>query len=196
MQPTVTATSTRRRMGGVAFALCLSLGACSSFTSDWRAGVPLPPAEPIDFEQARHTGPVLASQFFAPRGLATKPEPAPERSTEGDLIAFFEHWREAWMTGNFKAYIRYYAPAFSGNDTSSLRWQLRRLRMVQGKSAEAQLRLGPPTVEIEGDGQARISFLQDFQDAGLTETGTKQWQLRRIDGRWLIAQEIFERRDQ
>lgn len=187
-----TIITAQRHIGGTALALCLLLGACSSSSSDWRRGE-LPPPDPLlALDAPRHGGAVLASRFLAPP--ATALEPAARASTEDDLMAFFEDWRKAWMKGDFKAYMGHYALAYSGNDASSLRWQIRHLRMVQGKSALARLHIGTPTIEIEDENRAQISFPQEFHDAGQTEIGTKQWQLLRVDGRWLIKQEVFEYR--
>ncbi|AXS78925.1 hypothetical protein HYN24_02070 [Dechloromonas sp. HYN0024] len=97
------------------------------------------------------------------------------------------------MMRNFDAYLTHYAAAFSGSGTPALRWQTRRLRMVQGKTDQAVLRFGQPNIELESDGRAVVSFSQHFEDGELSEIGTKQWQLRQINGRWLIEQEIFER---
>jgi hypothetical protein len=137
-----------------------------------------------DLEEPADRAPLLASSFAAPAC----------RSTEADLLAFFDRWREAWMTRNFDAHIAYYAPAFSGNNPCSLRWQTRHHRMVQGKSDQATLSFGTPSLEIHDNGRAQLSFSQHFEDGVLAENGTKQWQLRHINGRWLIEQEIFERR--
>jgi hypothetical protein len=146
--------------------------------------VPPPPAAIGDLEEPKSRAPVFASRLNT----------SPKGGAEKDLQTFFEGWRSAWMARNFDGYMTHYAAAFSGSGTPALRWQTRRLRMVQGKSEQAELRFGPLTIEIEDDEYAQVSFAQHFEDGELSEIGTKQWQLRQINGRWLIEQEIFERR--
>lgn len=172
------------RQRTVVMCLCaLLLSACNQLTRPSRFTIPPPPRPTSSLETPAPRTPALASSLAAPA----------KNRQEDELMAFFAHWRDAWMNRDFDAYLTHYAPAFAGNTASSLRWQTRRHRMVQGKSAQSELRFGPPSVEIEDDEHARMSFAQHFTDGELREIGTRQWQLRQIGGRWLIDQEIFER---
>jgi len=164
--------------------ISLSLAGCTGLRRTPRLTIPPPPAALHDLEESTNRAPILASRLVE----------TPNTETERELLALFKSWQEAWQVRDFDAFLAYYAPAYSGNGTPALRWQTRRLRMVQGKTRQAVLDFGKPEVDILGDGQALLSFPQHFEDGELSEIGTKQWQLRRIDGRWLIEQEIFERR--
>lgn len=187
MPLTITSSPARHRISSGAIALSLLLGACSVSTNIRRSDIPPPPAPAYVLDEPQSQGPVLASRLFAPAAPA-------EGSTEGDLIHFFEQWQKAWLAGDFQGYIGHYAPAYAGNNTAALRWQTRHHRMVRGTLGQARLSLGEPGIEIEDEGRARMSFTQHFQGGDMTEIGTKQWQLRRVDGRWQIQQEIFEQR--
>jgi hypothetical protein len=187
MPITCTPAFARHRISPAAFAFSLLLGACNGSPSAWQPDIPSPPAAPYALDEPPAAGPVLASRQRVPAASV-------ERTTEGDLLDFFEDWHKAWVAGDFQAYVAHYAAAFTGNGTAALRWQTRHHRMVRGSLGQARLSLGEPGIEIEGDGRARISFSQHFEGGGLVEIGSKQWQLRRVDGRWQIQQEIFERR--
>lgn len=175
--------SARCRIALATIVITLSLTGCTGLRRASRLNIPPPPAALHDLEEPAKRPPALASRLI---------EPSHARP-EKELLRLFEAWRQAWQERDFDAFLAHYAPAYSGNGTPSLRWQTRRLRMVQGKTRQAVLDFGKPEIEMLGDGEALLSFPQHFEDGELSETGTKQWQLRRIDGRWLIEQEIFER---
>lgn len=176
--------STWCRIALTGIVITLSLAGCAGLRQTSRLTIPPPPAALHDLEEPTNRTPALASRHLAPQN----------GSPEKELLMLFERWREAWKGRDFDAYLAHYAPAYSGSGTPSLRWQMRRLRMVQGKTAQAVLEFGKPELEIVDDEQALLSFPQHFEDGDLSEIGTKQWQLRRFSGRWLIEQEIFERR--
>ncbi|MPN40470.1 hypothetical protein SDC9_188008 [bioreactor metagenome] len=60
-----------------------------------------------------------------------------------------------------------------------------------GRAGQIELQLGTLEIRREGDDRAWLTFEQRYKTQSYTDSGIKQLQLRRVDGKWLIEQEVF-----
>jgi len=109
---------------------------------------------------------------------------------ERSLSDFLASWRDAWVARDVAAYLRHYHPEFKGQAVSAAEWRAARQRVI-GRAGQIDLLLGAPEIRREGDDLVWLTFAQQYRTQSHSDTGYKQLQLRRIDGHWLIEQEIF-----
>ena len=60
-----------------------------------------------------------------------------------------------------------------------------------GRAGQIELHLGKLEIRREGDDRSWLTFEQRYKTQSYTDSGIKQLQLRRVDGKWLIEQEVF-----
>lgn len=152
---------------------------------------PPPPLEQV--ETAAPGAPVApppapaAAPAPAPAPIPTLPVAAPAAD---ELLAFLAGWRDAWAGRDVAAYLQHYHPEFKGQTVSPAQWRSARQRII-GRAGQIELVLGQPEIRREGSDRAWLTFEQRYRSQALRDDGIKQLQLRKVDGRWLIEQEVF-----
>ncbi len=97
-------------------------------------------------------------------------------------------WATAWERKDMNAYYAAYVPGFSGGEGSASRWQEgRRVRIVN--KTRISVELSGVTVEMVGDGVAKVNFRQDYSADQLKVTGQKELEMVKRNGNWLIRKE-------
>ncbi len=118
---------------------------------------------------------------------ATTAPPAADPSA--DVLAAVEGWARAWSRGDAAAYLAYYAPTFSPpGGMSRAAWEAQRR---EGFDVERDLRVtvASPSVTLEDDTHARVSFQQNYASQTFERSALKTLHLVKRDGRWLIERE-------
>lgn len=126
-----------------------------------------------------------AALVVAPNSVASSAEKA-----RGELQQLLQHWRQAWASQDTNSYLAYYAPDFQGKADSPEQWRANRKRIIS-QAQFIKITLGQPDIKLENDGLATLSFTLDYASDHLQDHGTKTLQLRRNNGRWVIADEMF-----
>jgi len=126
-----------------------------------------------------------AALVVAPASIATNAEKA-----RGELQQLVQNWRQAWASQDTTSYLAFYAPDFQGKADSPEQWRASRQRII-GQARFIEIKLGQPEIKLENDGRATLSFALDYTSDRLQDHGTKTLQLRRNNGRWVIAEEAF-----
>lgn len=180
------------RQGMAAGLVALSLGTAGcSHTMSAIFDAPEPP--PM-VEEASTPAPSVAPPSVEATPAAPAPAPAPVAEPapppDNSLALFLTGWRDAWAGRDVAAYLAYYHPDFKGNMVSPAQWRSARQRII-GRAGQIELELGQPEIRREGADRAWLTFDQRYRSQALSDQGIKQLQLRRIDGRWLIEQEVF-----
>ena len=112
------------------------------------------------------------------------------KNKDAELIAFANDWANAWSAKDIDLYLSKYAQDFKtpNGDAFSL-WQTSRRQKISSQ--------GKILVEIEDlklsmkiENSARIQFKQKYTSDKLTEMSNKLLVVKKIDGRWLIQEEI------
>ena len=112
------------------------------------------------------------------------------KNKDAELIAFVNDWANAWSAKDIDLYLSKYAQDFKtpNGDAFSL-WQTSRRQKISSQ--------GKILVEIEDlklsmkiENSARIQFKQKYTSDKLTEMSNKSLVVKKIDGRWLIQEEI------
>jgi ketosteroid isomerase-like protein len=118
------------------------------------------------------------------------PSAAPPVNPNEQLRGLVESWRQAWSDRDTEAYLGFYSRAFRPAKGLSLdHWIASRYRNVGGKvDIEVQIRELQLTMLAEG--QARVTFLQDYRSGNYKETAQpKTLLLAREDDAWRIVKE-------
>ena len=100
-------------------------------------------------------------------------------------------WRAAWQSKNMKAYFSHYVEDFSGEAKNAKAWREERADKI--KSAKnIQVTFSDAQVNFTADDRAELKFKQHYRSGNYKDIGQKTLQLKKVDNRWLIAQEIFK----
>jgi len=100
-------------------------------------------------------------------------------------------WRAAWQAKNMKAYFSHYVEDFSGEAKNAKAWREERADKI--KSAKTiQVTFSDAQVNFTADDTAELKFKQHYRSGNYKDVGQKTLQLKKVNNRWLIAQEIFK----
>jgi tetratricopeptide (TPR) repeat protein len=100
-------------------------------------------------------------------------------------------WRAAWQSKNMKAYFSHYVEDFSGEAKNAKAWREERADKI--KSAKnIQVTFSDAQVNFVADDTAELKFKQHYRSGNYKDIGQKTLQLKKVDNRWLIAQEVFK----
>lgn len=146
-------------------------------------------AAPATATAAPAAAPAVAPASATPAAAAA-PSPAAAAPVDHSLQDFINGWRDAWVARDVAAYFKHYSPAFKGQATSAEEWRSARQRVI-GRAGQIELQLGALEIRREGDDRAWLTFEQRYKTQSYSDSGIKQLQLRRVDGKWLIEQEVF-----
>ena len=103
----------------------------------------------------------------------------------------FNAWRGAWERKNMKAYFSHYVEGFSGDAKDEKSWREKRKAKIMG-AKNIQVTFSDAQINFSSDDVAELKFKQHYRSGGYKDVGNKVLQLRRVDERWLIAQETFK----
>ena len=138
-----------------------------------------------------------AAPIAAPIAEPAKPAPketATAKPDAGQITDALQAWAKAWSTQDVSAYLACYAKDFkTPGGESRAQWENnRRQRILAPKSI--MVTLDAPSVSMVNSDLARITFRQNYQsDLVKASVSAKTLVMARIDGRWLIQQEIVPR---
>ena len=100
-------------------------------------------------------------------------------------------WRVAWQSKNMKAYFSHYVEDFSGEAKNAKAWREERANKI--KSAKSiQVTFSDAHVNFTADDTVELKFKQHYRSGNYKDIGQKTLQFKKVDNRWLIAQEIFK----
>jgi tetratricopeptide (TPR) repeat protein len=100
-------------------------------------------------------------------------------------------WRAAWQNKSMKAYFSHYVEDFSGEEKNAKTWRDERTAKI--KSAKnIQVTFSDAQVNFIADDTAELKFKQHYRSGNYKDIGRKTLQFKKVDNRWLIAQEVFK----
>lgn len=103
----------------------------------------------------------------------------------------FNAWRGAWENKNMKVYFSHYVEGFSGEAKNAKAWREERTAKI--KSAKnIQVTFSDAQVNFPSDDAAELKFKQHYRSGHYKDIGQKTLQFKKVDNRWLIAQEVFK----
>lgn len=152
---------------------------------DWNRPAPAVQRAPAPIPQPA----VLPAPPASPAPSA--PRDAVADTTEADALARFASWQAAWAARDVDAYLAHYAPAFKGKAANPAQWRAQRKQIIQ-HAGQIDLVCGTPKFERISAEEVRLSFEQHYRSRQREDNGQKTLTLRRIEGRWLIAEESFK----
>jgi murein L,D-transpeptidase YafK len=132
---------------------------------------------------------------WAPK-LAPAPKPAPAKpaappeTPDMKVRQTLAAWLKAWQAKNLRAYMRYYAPGFSGAGKDRRAW-LRHKAYLNKVYKKITVRAENLKVRVKGR-TARVSFVQHYQSDWHKDIGLKEMSLVHRKGRWQIIKEEWQ----
>ena len=124
-----------------------------------------------------------------PTNLSTTSNPNKNKDVE--LIAFANDWANAWSAKDIDLYLSKYAQDFKtpNGDAFSL-WQTSRRQKISSQG-KILVEIEDIKLTMKAENSARIQFKQKYNSDKLTEMSNKSLVVKKIDGRWLIQEEIL-----
>ena len=124
-----------------------------------------------------------------PTNLSTTSNPNKNKDVE--LIAFANDWANAWSAKDIDLYLSKYAQDFKtpNGDAFSL-WQTSRRQKISSQG-KILVEIEDIKLTMKAENSARIQFKQKYTSDKLTEMSNKSLVVKKIDGRWLIQEEIL-----
>ncbi|MEY3087725.1 MAG: hypothetical protein RLZZ250_57 [Pseudomonadota bacterium] len=123
-----------------------------------------------------------------PTNLSTTSNP--NKNKDAELIAFANDWANAWSAKDIDLYLSKYAQDFKtpNGDAFSL-WQTSRRQKISSQG-KILVEIEDIKLTMKAENSARIQFKQKYTSDRLTEMSNKSLVVKKIDGRWLIQEEI------
>ena len=123
-----------------------------------------------------------------------KAEPAktaePVANDEQSISDAVNSWAKAWSDKNLDGYLASYADSFKpAKGESRKTWEQTRRDRIS-KPASINVEITNPKVTLESADAAKMSFKQIYTAAGKPIRTNKTLLLKKVDGAWLIDQEI------
>ena len=114
----------------------------------------------------------------------------PNKNKDVELIAFANDWANAWSAKDIDLYLSKYAQDFKtpNGDAFSL-WQTSRRQKISSQG-KILVEIEDIKLTMKAENSARIQFKQKYTSDKLTEMSNKSLVVKKIDGRWLIQEEI------
>jgi outer membrane lipoprotein carrier protein len=112
------------------------------------------------------------------------------KNKDAELIAFANDWANAWSAKDIDLYLSKYAQDFKtpNGDAFSL-WQTSRRQKISSQG-KILVEIEDIKLTMKAENSARIQFKQKYTSDKLTEMSNKSLVVKKIDGRWLIQEEI------
>ena len=113
------------------------------------------------------------------------------KNKDAELIAFANDWANAWSAKDIDLYLSKYAQDFKtpNGDAFSL-WQTSRRQKISSQG-KILVEIEDLKLSMKTENSARIQFKQKYTSDKLTEMSNKSLVVKKIDGRWLIQEEIL-----
>jgi tetratricopeptide (TPR) repeat protein len=141
--------------------------------------------------------PAVQIQSAVQPKLAADAKPAPSKQAAqpapGEVLATVNAWAKAWSARDVNGYLAFYAKDFvtPGGEARADWEKSRRQRIATPKSIAVAV--DSPKVTLAADGQASVTFRQNYRSDVIKASSTKTLLLAKADGRWLIRQEKVAR---
>lgn len=114
----------------------------------------------------------------------------PTNNKDAELIAFANDWANAWSAKDTSAYLAKYAEDFkTPNGDAITLWQASRKQKISSQG-KILVEIEDIKVIMKNENLARIQFKQKYTSDKLTEDSNKSLLVKKIDGKWLIQEEI------
>ena len=148
------------------------------------AAAPAPVAPP--------PAPIVTPAPAPAKVVAAAPEPKPEPKAEvssgreKDVEASIRRWSNAWSNKDMKGYFASYGRDFSAGKPRKA-WEEERRARIMGKR-NISIKISNLRIDVNGN-KATASFRQDYRADGLNIGGSKQLEMVRQGGNWVIVKE-------
>lgn len=143
--------------------------------------------------QPAMANPDLVQGHLAPLSTAPVAAAAPQVGAADEsarVRELVERWRQAWMTRDASAYLKFYSPEFvPTRGQSRVQWEAAR-RKALSRPAGIEIKVSALRIERLSDDQIRVDFLQDYAAGKYSEVAQPKSLIWVLSGtQWQIARE-------
>lgn len=114
-------------------------------------------------------------------------------SDEEQIQQALQAWVGAWKAKNTGAYLAFYAPEFKPASAVERATWVQQRRANLSRPGVIDVTLDAVKVRLLDNNQARTEFRQEYRSGAYRDVVTKTLQWQRVDGRWLITQELVSK---
>ena len=100
------------------------------------------------------------------------------------------NWIKAWQSKDLDSYMSYYSPEFYSEKLDYQGWR-RKKAILFKRPGLIFVEISNLLVFIENE-EAKVSFVQEYTDARLSDVGEKSLRLRNSHGAWKIVSEKWQ----
>ncbi len=109
---------------------------------------------------------------------------------EKNISNAVNNWAKAWSSKDLDKYFASYTDDFKpAKGGSHKAWEQTRRERIS-KPASINVEIGNPKVVLDGSDSAKVSFKQSYRAGGNAIRTDKTLMMKKVDGTWLIEQEI------
>jgi len=155
------------------------------------------PSEEVSVtEQVGEAAPIQAEVLPSLTGAAavaleTEIVPSGQGASDQLILDTLQSWITAWTSKNLPDYYAHYTKDFTGGLPTRAAWEAQR-KMKIAKVGGITLTLVDVVISQSSETTATVSFKQNYASGNYKDTGQKTLEMKKIQGRWLISQEIFK----
>jgi len=147
--------------------------------------------KPVDVVKPEPANTVKPADVKKPE--PTKPTPPVASNQDAAILSAVNAWASAWSSKNIDNYLASYASDFvTPKGESRKAWEKMRRDRV-GRPESISVEVNDPTVAMDGDNEAKVSFRQTYKANGKPQSTRKTLVMTKANGAWLIKQEIAGR---
>ena len=158
--------------------------------------VETPSEEVAVTEQVGEAAPIQADVLpsiteAAAVAMETEIVPSGQGASDQVILDTLQSWITAWTSKNLPDYYAHYTKDFTGGLPTRAAWEAQR-KMKIAKVGGITLTLVDVVISQSSETTATVSFKQNYASGNYKDTGQKTLEMKKIQGRWLISQEVFK----
>ena len=156
----------------------------------------------ISFKNAKYNISLVDNDFLfkSPDGVDvvqsgvptnTKASSSSIKNQDAEILTFINDWSSAWSSKDTDLYLSKYAEDFKvPNGDSFSSWQNSRRQKIASQ-VKITIEIEEAKVIMKNENSARIQFKQKYTSDKFTEISNKSLMIKKVDGKWLIQEEIL-----
>ena len=156
----------------------------------------------ISFKNAKYNISLVDNDFLfkLPDGVDVVQSGAPlnaaassssNKNQDSEILTFINDWLSAWSSKDADLYLSKYAQDFKvPNGDSFSSWQNSRKQKIASQ-VKITIEIEEAKVIMKNENSARIQFKQKYTSDKFTEISNKSLMIKKVDGKWLIQEEIL-----
>ena len=112
-------------------------------------------------------------------------------ASDQEILDTLQSWITAWTSKSLPDYYAHYTKDFTGGLPTRAAWESQR-KLKIAKFGGITLTLVDVVISQSSQTTATVSFKQNYASGNYKDSGQKTLEMKKMQGRWLISQEVFK----